>query len=253
MAAKKQDRGSPGVRSREEIVEEAVRRCSRGADKAYFRALLNQILDSNALPVEVLESVPVPALQGGKTRFDQVFDALMHVAFPSYREETLAKLLGPGAPTGPEVKIWRVIIPPQFKVAHVLIRASSMQEAFGLGCDYACRMSVRLHGRIPADLTVRIQFVSEKAVRRMLGLRWANRVIKRRTFQLVGRVFTKKEIAGAKSFALGHPDQRLYPVARYAEARDLKRLLAQKDLPVLRVSSVEHEVLVRDKPDPVGS
>lgn len=251
--AKKQDRGPSPDKTPEEILEEAVNRCSRGADRVYFRALLAKILDSNALPVEVLESVPVPALQAGKTRFDQIFDALMHVAFPAYREETLAKLLGPGAPTGQDVKIWRVIVPPQFKVAHVLIRATSMQEAFALGCDYACRMSVRLHGRVPADLTIRVQFTSEKALRRLLGLRWANRVIKRRTFQLVGRVFTKREVAGAKSAALGHPDQRLYPLARYADARDMKRLLAQKDLPVLRVSSVEQEVLVRDKAGPVGS
>lgn len=251
VAAKKRAGSASKDPTTEELVDKAVRRFARGGDRPYFRALLLKAIESNALPAEVLESVPVPALEGGKTRFDQIFDAMMFVAFPGYREETLQKLLGPLAPGGPDVKIWRVIVPPQFKVAHVLIRASSMQEAFALGCDYACRMSVRLYGKVPHDLTVRIQFVSEKAVRRILGLRWANRVIKRRTLQLVGRVFTKKEVCGAKSAALGHPDQLLFPVARYAEARDLKRLLMKRD--VIRISSIEHEVLVRADPGPVDS
>jgi hypothetical protein len=224
----------------EQLVDLAVRRFARGSDKEYFRELLTKVVNQNAIPLEVFDEVPSSPLVAGKTRFDQIFDAAMFLAFPSYRPETLAALMGPQSSLVPDTKVWRVMFPPQYGVSHVLIRAASMQEAFALGCDWACRQSLRVWGRVPSDLQLRIHFVSEKAIRRKLELRWANRVHKRRQLQLVGRVHTSKEILGAKSAALGRPDDRMYPVARYCEARDLKRLLRERD--VVRVSSVEQEL-----------
>jgi len=100
-------------------------------------------------------------------------------------------------------------------------------------------MSLRLYKEIPYDLTVRIQFVSEKAVRRMLKLRWANRVARRKQLQLIGRVYTPKEVTGARLVALGDPKTPEHSIFKYAEARDLRKILKIQEK--IRVSSVETE------------
>lgn len=230
-------------------VEEAIRQCVkrfRGSnEKQYIGALLHAMLLNNAIPIELLESIPAPPQEVGKTRFDQLYDAAMDVAFPGYREETLEKLLGPGVGTTEKTKIWRVILPQKFKLAHVLIRADSYQEAFALACDYACRASLRVHGKVPADLTVRVMFMTEKAIRRKLDLRWANRVNKRRQLQLVGRVYSPKEIQGARIAATGPPSSPAFRLARYVEAKDLSKIL--KSNGIARLSAVESEVFSEDR------
>lgn len=233
---------APGI---QEAVGKAARRLSGPKDLPYVERLLTNLVSENALPIELLDQIPVPAEEAGKTRFDQLYDAIMSIAFPRYRRATLRRLLGPGAVLRPETRIWRIILPEKFNISHVTIRADSFQQAFGLGCDYACRMGLRIHGKIPADLTIRVVFVSEKAIRRMLGLRWANRVQKRKTLQLVGREFTPKEITGARLAALGSRNDPLYSIAKYAEAKDLKKILASKAH--MRLSEVETESFRRPK------
>jgi len=220
-------------------LEAFVRRVSSPKEREYVRVMLRELIENNAIPLDLLEWVPAPAGRAGKTRFDQLYDAAMCLAFPGYREETLGRLLGPTAKDRPRTKIWRAMFPPKFRLSHVLLRASSFQEAFALGCDYACRMSLRLNRKIPVDLTLRIQFVSEKAVRRMLEMRWANRVKRRKQLQLVGRQYTPKEVMGARLVALGDPEKPEYSIAKYAEARDLRKILRERDR--ARVSSVETE------------
>ena len=221
-------------------VEKCVRRFRGLKEKQYLSSLLRLMLVNNTIPIELLDSVPAPPSEVGKTRFEQLYDAAMSIAFPSYREETLEKLLGPKAGVTEETKIWRVILPPRFKMAHVLIRADSYQEAFALACDYVCRVSLRVNGKIPSDMTIRVMFVTEKAIRRRLEMRWANRVNKRRQLQLVGRVYSPKEVQGARLAAFGYPSHPNFRIARYLEMKDLGKIARTKNL--IRISSVESEV-----------
>ncbi|KKL91767.1 hypothetical protein LCGC14_1891410 [marine sediment metagenome] len=240
-------RASPEVREAEKrnrLLDEAAKRISSPKERRYVRALLEELLGNNTLPEELLQRIPISPETAGKTRFDQLYDAAMFLAFPGYREETLEKLLGPNVKVKIETKIWRAIFPAKFRLSHVLLRAPTFQQAFALGCDYACRMSLRLYRKIPSDLTVRIQFVSEKAVRRMLKLRWANRVKRRKQLQLVGRAYTPKEFMGARLVALGDPRTPEHSIFKYAEARDLRKILNLREK--VRVSSVETETFRPD-------
>ena len=225
-------------------LEEYINEISSPKDRDYFRAMFIDFIRNNTIPLDLLKEIPVPSYELGKTRFDQLYDAASNLAFPGYRNETLEKLLGPDSKISSKTKIWRVIFPPKFKLSHVLIRANSFQHAFALGCDYACRMNLRLYRKIPSDITIRIQFVSEKAIRRMLDMRWANRVKRRKEFQLEGRKYTSKELVGARLVALGHPDQPEYSIAKYAEAKDLKNILRKHNK--VRISSVETETFRPD-------
>jgi hypothetical protein len=247
MSEQKKTRGGR-VKIDMQKVEQAVHKCIkrfRGAnEKRYMAALLYAMLTNNTIPIDLLDTIPTSSDEVGKTRFDQLYDAAMSIAFPSYRLETLERLLGPDAEISENTKIWRVILPQKFKLAHVLIRADSYQEAFALACDYACRASLRVYGKIPHDLTVRVMFMTEKAIRRKLDLRWANRVNKRRQLQLIGRVYSPKEIGGARVAAIGPPSSPAFQLARYIEAKDLGKILRSKNL--VRVSSVESEVFIEE-------
>jgi len=226
-----------------------VKATSSPKERDYIRTMLEEFIKNNVLPIDLLEYIPRPPEEIGKTRFDQLYDAAMHLAFPGYRDETLEKLLGPTHKDRPRTKIFRCIYPEKFGLTHVLIRASSFQEAFALAADYACRLSLKMYNKIPNDLTVRVMFMSEKAVRRNLDMRWANRVKKRKTLQLEGRSFTTKEVTGAKLVALGHNKQEEFSIFKYAEARDLRKILRQKDK--MRISSVETETFREDLPDEI--
>lgn len=241
MARKRKGAGG----SPEDRLEQCVRRISSPKERPYFRAMLADLVENNVVPLDLLELIPEPPEGAGKTRFDQLYDAAMSLVFPGYREETLGRLLGPTAVDRENTKIWRAMFPAKFGLSHVLLRAPSFQEAFALSCDYACRMSLRLYREIPADLTVRVQFVSERAVRRMLDIRWSNRKKWRRKFQLKGRAYTPKEVYGARLAALGPPADPDHSVVKYADARDLRKVLRMQDR--VRVSSVEKEAFLREE------
>ena len=231
----------------EKLFEDYIRRISSPAERPYFRDMLREFIKNNVLDMELLEHIPMPPAEVGKSRFDQLYSAALALAFPGYREETLERLLGPTFADRPGTKIWRCIFPEKFGLTHVLIRACSFQEAFALAADYSCRLSLRMYRRIPVDLTIRVLFVSEKALRRQLDMRWANRVKKRKQLQMEGREFTSKEVTGARLAALGHNLQHCYDIFHYAEARDLRKILKQRSK--IRVSSVETETFQDGLPD----
>lgn len=224
----------------ERAIEACVKRIGTPKDSQYFREMLNGLVRNQVIPVELLDHVPLKARDAGKTRFDQIYDATMSIVFPGYRKETLEKLLG-DAGNADGIRIWRAVFPERFGVAHVLLRAETYQEAFALAADWACRCSLRLHHSVPHDLTIRVMFMSERAVRRYLDMRWASRTLKRRELKLVGRDFTFRQVNGARLAALGHHpkgDPR-HSVAKYAESKDLQRVREKAGL--VRISSVEHE------------
>lgn len=220
-----------------DAIEECVQRIAAQKDAPYFRHMLTELVENHAIPAELLKHIPIPAGEAGKTRFDQLYDAAMSLVFPGYRRETLQRLLGPAEPI--RGKIWRVLLPERFKMTHVLIRARTFQEAFALGCDYACRASLRMFGYIPVDLTIRVVFMSERAIRRMLDIRWANRSHKRMQLKLIGREFTERQIKGASLVALGHPKDTRYSIIKYTEKKDLDRIRQKCGL--VRESAVEYE------------
>ncbi len=113
-----------------EAAEECARRIAGPKDFPYFKAMLEELVRNNAIPVDVIDFIPKPVNKVGKTRFDQLYDAAMHLVFPKYRQETLGRLIGPNAKEQPGVKIWRVMLPDKFGLSHVLIRAMTFQEAF---------------------------------------------------------------------------------------------------------------------------
>lgn len=220
-----------------EAVDKCVKRIAGPKEATYLRVWLLEVVRNNAIPMSLLEFIPMPAAEIGKTRFDQVYDAAMALVFPGYSQLTSEKLLGPSPKKN--VKIWRVILPEKFKVANVLIRADSFQEAFALGCDYACRMSLRLYGKIPIDITIRIMFMTERSLRRYLNLRWSNRTSRRRKLKLEGREISHRQLNGVRLLALGSPKSQLYSVARYCEKKDLEKILGKKG--ISRISPVEAE------------
>jgi hypothetical protein len=223
----------------DKAIEDCVYRASSSKEREYFRAMIVELVKNNVIPKELLDAVPARPEDTQKTRFEQLYDMALFLAFPGYDHETLRKLLGPESEDLEDLKIWRVMLPPKFKITHVLIRATDFRQAFALGCDYACRMSLRLYRKIPVDLTIRIQFVSLRSVRRMLELRWANRMQLRRKYRLVGREFTSKELTGARMVALGSPTHPEYNIFKYAEWRDLIKILKSGNQ--IRISSVETE------------
>ena len=212
-------------------------------DEEYFRDMLIGMLKSNAIHYSLLEEIPQHPGTVGKTKFDQLYDAAQKLAFPDYHLKTLKRLLG--EEPDPEIKIWRVILPEEYKISAVLIRAYSFQDAFSLGCDYACRLSLRIFHRLPRDLNIRVMFVSDRALRRHLNIREVNRNKKRHELKLEGREFTPKQIAGARIFALGHEaNDPKRSLARYVEKKDLERISHKQQL--YRVSGVESEILISD-------
>lgn len=220
-----------------ESVDKCVDRISAKKEAPYFRQFLTELITNNAIPLELLEHIPVPVSEIGKTRFDQIYDAAIALVFPGYKRETLEKLLGPL--DGKGGKIWRVLLPERFRIAHVLIRAKTFQEAFALGCDYACRASLRMFGTIPVDLTIRVVFMSERSLRRILDIRWANKNKKRLQLKLVGREFTAKQLNGARLLAMGHPKDPKYSIIKYVEKKDLDVIFSSRGL--IRKSSIEQE------------
>jgi len=226
-----------------EALEKKLLEVTNETDREYFRVVILDMLRNNAIPEGLLEHVPVPARVAGKTRFDQLYDAASSIAFPGYSQAVLEMLLGPGA--DPEVRVWRVMLPRDFGIRHCIIRASSYQEAFAFACDYACRMSLRLYRRIPSDITIRVQFVSDRALRRILDVRWRNRTKKRQELNVEGRVFTSKDVQGARMAALGRPGTGEYRLAWYADRQDLIKILRHKDQ--VRCSVIEYESLPKKR------
>lgn len=191
-----------------------------GKEFKYLRDLIYKIVVNNTLPIKLIKEIPIHPEFVGKTKFDQLYDAAMSIAFPSYSQTTLEKLT---KQKESKEKIWRIVLPEKFKVPHVLIKANSYQEAFALGCDYVCRISLRIHGKIPNDVQIRVMFLTERALKRHLGIkRWTRLGKRTKRMSLLGREFSSIEIEKAKSSALGDPSGNEYRIAKYMEEKDLK-------------------------------
>lgn len=220
-------------------LDECAARASSPKDRQWLRTLLESMVKNHAIPIELLEHIPVPPQEAGKTRFDQLYDAAMALVFPGYTETVLEKLLGPMPPQGLRgTRIWRALFPPRFGVESVLLRARTFQEAFAKACDWACRVSLRSRGQVPVDLTVRVMFMSERALRRYLDVKWANKNVLRRKKKLVGREVSARQMNGARICALGHKSDPQRTIAHYAERKDLR---LARGAGWVRTSSVESE------------
>ena len=216
-------------------------------EREYFKSMFSEVIENNVIPIELLKYVPISPEKAGKTRFDQLYDAAMYLIFPKYKTTTLESLIGPIGNINQEknkIRIWRIMFPPKFELSHVLLRASSFQEAFSLGCDYACRMSLRIHKKIPLDLTLRVKFMTENAIRLMMDIRVTNQMQLHNQVKLIGREFTPTEINGARMVALGNPTQPEYSIVRYVEAKDLLSIFNSKYID--RSSKIEQEVFIKD-------
>lgn len=222
---------------RNTLVDECVKRIGTPLDRDAFRDVLTALVENNAIPLELLETVPQKATVTGKTRFDQLYDACMFLAFPAYRPKVVDLAFGPSAP--PEMRYWRALFPEEFGLSHVVLRARSFQEAFGLACDYACRLSLRQRNRIPSDLSIRVQFIPDVTASRILDIRRAVRNRTRIASNLRGRKYSPKDVHGARLVAIGRHDGDNYNIFKYADRADLDRILAQRD--EMRVSAVDVE------------
>jgi hypothetical protein len=222
----------------ERIVERAAKRSSSSKDIEYIKYLLRELVNNHSIPIDLLNEIPVKAKKIGKTRFDQIYDAYMALMFPNYTESTLERLLGYFKEDNEDIKIWRVILPERFRISQILLRAKSFQEAFALACDYICRTSMWLYHEIPSDITIRIIYMTESALRRFLGIRAMNRRSKRKKFQFKSREFTPKQIQGAVYAGLS-PSSSQYSIMKYVEKKDLK--IISKSVNRKRISAVESE------------
>jgi hypothetical protein len=218
-----------GVQGGDEELEEALLRCVARMGKrekdTYILGMLRDLVRNNSVPLKLLESVPADAKAAGKTRFDQVYDAAMVLAFPVYDPKVREALTGDAKCES--VRAWRVTLPKEYGVTNVTVRAGSFQEAFAMACDYACRVSLRVHRRIPDDLTVRVKLVSNQTLKRFFDIRSKNKMMKRagRGGRGTGRTFTMKQVMGARLAALGHPKgSRELSVAKYVELKDLAKV-----------------------------
>ena len=77
-----------------DYIDRCVLRMSGKQDEEYFRELLTEMVRNNAIPASILDSIPFHPTAVSKTKFDQIYDAALHLAFPEYSLSTLKKLLG---------------------------------------------------------------------------------------------------------------------------------------------------------------
>lgn len=228
----------------DQAIIKCAKRISGPKDRIFIQKYLNMLVKNNSIPLELLDHIPVPPQESGKTRIDQLFDAAMQLVFPGYRDNTMNRLLGPDH--SENIKIWRIIFPMRFRISHVLLRAETYQEAFAKACDYGCRLSLHLFGKIPVDLSIRVMFMSEAALRRHLALREVNRKRKGALrLQLQNRKMTPRQISGARIAALGPPTGPDHQIFRYVEKKDLRRV--REGTGRARLSSVESESFRKPK------
>ena len=232
---------------RRALIDECVQRVGRPTDREAFREILTALVENNAIPANLLTTVPQRSTKAGKTRFDQIFDACMFLAFPEYRPIVRDKAFGPIA--SPDMRLWRALFPKEYGLSHVVLRARSFQEAFALACDYACRLSLREKHRIPTDMSIRVQFMADPHVARMLAIRNAVKDRTRKASNLRGRRYSAKAVVGARLVAIGRKEGNNYSIFKYAEDKDLKRIAELRA--EVRVSAVEIETFrPKETPSP---
>lgn len=235
-----------------EELERALKKCYerigiREKEK-YILNLLRDLVLNKSIPIELLEKIPENPKISGKTRFDQIYDASCYLAFPPY-EPSVRYDLNPES-DDIQIKAWKVIFPREYGVSDIVVRASSYQEAFALGCDYACRVSLRINKKIPKDLTIRVKYVKNGSLKYFFRVRNANKIKKRAERNHTGNVLTPKQVTGAQIAALGHEKgSKNLKIARYVEVKDLLRVRTHAGL--VRTSAVVTEHFKSDEIDEI--
>lgn len=148
------------------------------------------------------------------TRIDQIYEISHLIEFPLYSDDTLSSIFGDKYNNN--VRIWRIILPKDLKYMNVLIRAASFQEAFAYANDYACRTSLNMHGKIFPDMTIRVKYVKENEIRKILQIRKSNSGKIRKT--------TPRQVFGKRICAIGSILDSNYSIMKYIEYKDLKVL-----------------------------
>lgn len=185
--------------------------------------MIRDMVMNNVIPMDILEFLPIQVREVGKSRFDQLFDAAMYLAFPGYGKKVRKSLTGDE--NDHDMRAWKVILPREFMTSHVIIKAKTYQEAFAMACDYACRVSLRIKREIPLDLTVRVKFMGDRTLDRFFEIRTVNGKTTRLKRKLKERTFSPKQIMGARLAAMGHPNQtKDYSISKYVEKKDLERV-----------------------------
>lgn len=215
----------------------AIKRMKIKKDVSYYEELLYILIKSKAIPIELLSEIPQDASSSGKSRFDQIYDAVLEIHFPEYSNRLLSEFQS--EPLNTKLKIWRAMFPRQYKISSIFLRAESFQEAFALSCDYLCRLSLRLFKQIPRDMTIRVAYVSESALKAHYKIKQAVNKKRRSVRNTRTRGFTNKQMNGARTAGLGvKPGEKDFSIIKYGEYRDnylLKRAGVHKQ------SVVEHE------------
>jgi len=222
------------------VISDAVNACvekmASSKEQEWVREFLTNLILNDTIPLELLKLIPTRAAEVGRTRFDQIYEIAMLAAFPGYSPKVVEELT---YEQDPDIKVWKVILPAEYKINHVMIRARSFQEAFALGCDYACRANLRVNHKIPKDLTIRVSRVSNDTMLKTIKQReWARkskrRVFKHDAWSHEGDALKDKR-TGVRIFGLGNVNTSLI---RYIDMRDLDTLRFQD---VTTTSSVENE------------
>lgn len=207
-----------------------------------MKRLLERLVREGSLPVESLAEIPRLPADVQKTRFDQIYDAVMYLAHPPYSQDVRVAILGESDPD-PDVRIWRVVLPVEFGIYSLLLRAHSHPQAFARACDYVARRYVREHGKPPQTMHIQVRYVTESELRRHYKVRRVNRRRQARRRESESEFSTTdRQFYGLRSAALGSPRDPDYRVIRYMEKRDQEKLSASKrDRIVQRHSFVELE------------
>ena len=227
------------------LLDATCDRLSSKVDREYFKHLLKTLIQTKQIPVKSLIYWPQKSDVAGKTRFDQIYDATMNLAFPDYSNKVLESFQA--KPVDPQMKLWKAHFPSKYKVASVILRAKDYQDAFACACDYICRVSLRTDIVIPKDLTIRVSAMSEKSVKAHFRIRIASSRKRRSIRSTKAREFTNRQVNGSRAAALGFPPtSEMRRIVRYAEHKDMLRMSSKKK--INKQSLVEHEHYKEHKP-----
>lgn len=240
-------------RERDALISKAVNRACGGKPDSevgqWIRGLLEKLLSEKSIPIELLEDIPSSSSIVGKNRIDQLIDAVLFLAYPNYSEDLEDVILGEGH-NNPGIKLWRVILPPEYKIYSLLIRANSYQQAFARAADYVCRRYILTHGRPPVDIHIQIKYFSESEARvhyavRRVNRRRASKLRAEKNFGKYGSMkVSDKQLYGARMAGLGSPSDPDYRTIRYIAHTDQIRMNKVEEGRQQRISQVELETFV---------
>ncbi len=209
--------------------------------QTYFAEFLKNLIATGTVPVEALEGLPARPSKVGKTRFDQLYDLAQLITFMNYSESTIKGLLGEGGDLN--TRLWRVVLPKEYGIASIYLRAPTYQDAFALACDYVMRVSLRLNQIIPQEMTIKVESVTDQEARGMIAFRNKDRKRHARILNFKMPEVTPRQLRGIRLAALGYAmnDPRR-SIVRYIEEKEVKYV--NRVPGIARISAVDSEVLL---------